>query len=159
MHKKWYKQDYSKLTKTGKEAKALVTRICKVLSKYSGRNFFVTMDVDKNTYEGHIIDSGYCIEKESDIPFAYDIEITTNKNDDPIGMIFWGGFFSRTKYKDAESRAWVSLVEDCIGQSCDKDVREIHNLTFALEMFGPELDFNCKDIEELKEKLNEFERN
>lgn len=105
MHKKWYKQDYNKLTKAGKEAKALVIRICKVLTKHSGRNFYVTMDAFNNDYEGHIIDSGKCVEVESDIPFAYELKLSDNKNAKPIGMIFWGGFFNRKKYKDAESRA------------------------------------------------------
>lgn len=158
MHKKWFKRNYSKLTKAGKDAKALVMRICKVLTKYSGRNFYVTMNAFNNDYEGHIIDSGKCVEVESDIPFAYELKLSDCKNAKPIGMIFYGGFFNMKKFEDAESLAWVSLVEDCIGQCDDVELREIHNLTNSLKDFGPQLDFNCKNFEELKEKLNELER-
>lgn len=134
--KNWHKQ---KLTKAGKEAKALVVRICKALSKESGRGFHVEMNAWNNTYEGHIIDEGKCIEGE-------DGEYVLSTEGDDIGMIFFGGYYSRKHYADAQSRAWVSLLEDCIGQS---DVSEFHNLTESLKTFGPRLDFNCKSAAEL----------
>ena len=30
------------------------------------------------------------------------------------GMIFFGGHFSKKKREDAKSKAWISLLEDCI---------------------------------------------
>lgn len=138
--KSWYKK---KLTKQGKEAKTLVIRICKALSKAAGRGFHVEMNAWNNIYEGHIIDEGKCKLNELD---AYEL----SADGDDIGMVFFGGHFSRKTHKDALSRAWVSLLEDCIGQS---EVSEFHSLAECLKTFGPCLDFSCKSAAELDKLL------
>lgn len=89
------------------------------------------MGLDSHCYEGHII--------------------VNSKNDECNGMIFWGGYFSRKKHKDAESKAWISLLEDCIGIGEDS---KIHNLTkYVEECYGNSIDFNCSSKEELYLKL------
>ena len=79
------------------------------------------------------------------------------EDDMDIGSIFFGGHYSRLKYKDAEERAWTSLILDIIGKSDDVEIRKFHNLTRALETFGPHLNFNFENIEELKNFLNSYD--
>jgi len=143
MKKRWYRQITSSLTEEAKIAKSYVIRICKLLSKESNRHFHALMNAYNDVYEGHIIDSGNYIEKDEDT-------FVLSEEGDPIGMIFWGGFYSRKKYKDAMSKAWISLLEDCIGST---ELHEIHNLTDHLKDFGPKIDFNCNTTEKLEELL------
>lgn len=152
MHK--YKNHHNQLTSDATYAKNMIHRICKLLSKKSGRRFYVTMNCYNDVYEGHIVDTGKCIDNPDPSNGEY---FLLADNGDTIGTIFFGGFYSRKKHKDAESNAWISLLEDCIGQSCDEDIRECHNLTKALGCFGPHLDFNCKDFKELEKKLTNYE--
>ena len=69
------------------------------------------------------------------------------------GMIFFGGHFSKKKREDAKSKAWISLLEDCMGIG---ELGKHHTLTEHLTYFGPKLDFNCKNTEELRIKLKEY---
>lgn len=133
-HKKYYSKRYHYLTKLGKRCKLLAQRICNLLSLKGNRQFFLEMRPYCNIYEGHIIDTG------------------KDELNEEIGLIFWGGFFSRKKYKDAESKAWISLIEDCIGIS---EVKDFHNLTRSLEIwYGPNINFNFKTIDELESFLD-----
>lgn len=109
------------------------------------------MNCENNIYEAHIIDTGHCREIND-----FDYEMTNDANDEKIGSIFFGGHYSRLKYKDAEERAWLSLVLDCIGQSDDIEIRDFHNLTKALDTFGLRLNFNFENIEELEKFLNTY---
>lgn len=153
MKKPWYKQSVGRLTERGEFARDIVRRICIVLGHASKRKFFVEMQLYGGVYEGHIIDSGKV--RDADIRPDEVEEINDEWNED-IGMIFFGGYFSKKIYKDAESRAWESLMIDCMG--ADPDVGKYHNLTRSLETFGPRLDFNCKTVPELIEKLEKYEK-
>ena len=80
--------------------------------------------------------------------------------EEEIGMVLVGGYFSRKKYGDAAvSKAWVSLLEDCIGIG---ELGKEHTLTEHLRMFGPLLDVNFNSFDELEtwldSKLVELER-
>jgi len=150
MKKIWYRNSkHRKLGKNGQRARDLAYKICRVLTVESGRRFYVKMNCENNIYEAHIIDTGHCREINN-----FDYELTNDVNDEEIGSIFFGGHYSRLKYKDAEERAWVSLILDCIGQSDDVEIREFHNLTNALATFGPYLNFYFKDVEVLEKYLN-----
>ena len=139
------------LTANGLRAKSYMSRICDLLTKQSGRLFYVNMNYENNTYEGHLIDTGKYIEH---LDGSY--EISTDENAEEIGMIFFGGFHDTTKSTTAESDAWESLLMDCIGQSDDKDIRNTHNLTNALTTFGPIIDFNFDTIEKLDAFLKSY---
>lgn len=113
------------------------------------------MNPANNFYEGHIIDSGKCSCDSGDLDdWRYD-----PNGKDEIGMIFFGGHFSRKKHKDAVSKAWISLLEDCIGIG---ELKEHHTLTSHLECFGPKMDVNFKSFKEFEvwidAKLNELEK-
>lgn len=144
-----------RLSKQAKYAKSLLIKLCKVLSAAGGREFFLEMNACNNIYEGHIVDSGKCF-CDSDNPddWRYD-----PKGKDEIGMIFFGGYFSRKTHKDAISKAWISLLEDCIGIG---ELKEHHTLTRNLETFGPKMDVNFKRFREFEvwvnAKLNELEK-
>lgn len=142
---------HKRLNAVGNRARDLAYKICKVLSIESGRRFYVKMNCEKNIYEAHIIDTGHCIAVNN-----YDYELTNDVNAEEIGSIFFGGYYSRLKYKDAEERAWMSLILDCIGQSEDVEIREFHNLTNALATFGPCLNLYFRDVEELEKFLNKY---
>lgn len=153
MKKNWYRS--VKLSDEAKHAKTLLIKLCKVITAIGGREFFLEMNVCNNIYEGHIVDSGKCFCDSDNIDeWRYD----PNGKDD-IGMIFFGGYFSRKKCKDAISKAWVSLLEDCIGIG---ELKEQHTLTHHLESFGPKLDVNFKSFHEFEvwvnAKLNELEK-
>lgn len=140
------------LNKEGSEARELIHKICNILTHISGRNFYAQMYCTNNRYEAHIIDTGRY--KEIDL---YTLEYSTNKDDPMIGMIFFGGHYDRRKRYDAEEMAWISLVLDCIGQCEDVELRATHNLTRALEDFGPHIDFNFDSIDDLKKFLNSYD--
>lgn len=141
----WRKRHYcSKLTVEGHKAKNLIDKICKYLSRISGRRFYSHIYCDNNIYECHIIDTGHYIELENG-----DVQLSNNPNDEKIGSIFFGGHYNRRKFKDAKSKAWQSLLMDCIGQSCDVEIRNFHNLTRALMTFGPNVKMNFNTIDDL----------
>ena len=146
----WRKKHiHSKLTIEGKKAKNLVDRICEYLSRISGRRFYSHIYCDNNIYECHIIDTGHCIELENG-----DVRLSNNPNDEEIGSIFFGGHYDRRKFKDADSKAWQSLLMDCIGKSCDIEIRDFHNLTNALKTFGPSVDMNFSCVEDCEKMLH-----
>lgn len=135
------------MTKQAKVAKSYVLRICDLLSKLGNRKFTVDMSARFNIYEGHIIDHGKCVWDD----ITYTCSLSDNGTDE-VGMVFWGGFFSRKKYKDAMSRAWISLLDDCIGSSGIDNF----NLTYYLnDGVGPKIDLKCKTISALDEVLKE----
>lgn len=153
MKKIWYKNSkHRKLGKIGQRARDLAYKICRVLTVESGRRFYVKMNCENNIYEAHIIDTGHCREINN-----FDYELTNDVNDEEIGSIFFGGHYSRRRYKDAEDHAWMSLILDIIGKSDDVEIREFHNLTKALDTFGPHLNFNFENIEKLEKFLNGYE--
>ena len=146
--RKLFYKSYSKLlTDEAKEAKSLVERICKVLSAQANANIYPEVSVWKGDYEGLIIDTrtykDVCVD---------DYEDYKDHINEKLGIIFFGGHFSKKRYHDAYSRAWISLLEDCIGIGEEPE----HNLTAYLEDIGPKVDFQCKSIEELKLKLAVF---
>lgn len=125
-------------------------KLCKVLSDIGGRTFSLEMNVCNDIYEGHIIDNGKCT-VDDDTEFGEVYRYDPNGEED-IGMIFFGGYFSRKKYGDAAiSKAWMSLFEDCIGIG---ELGKKHTLTEHLRMFGPMLDVNFNSISELETWLN-----
>lgn len=155
MKKNWYKSEINDLTKDGKKARKLVLAICDVLSKNSNGKFTTEMNLYANYYEGYIIDSRKV--KDADYGNWLDECLPEDKEEllnEDIGAMFFGGHFSRKKHKDAKSKAWVSLLEDCMGIG---ELKQSHTLTTHLKDFGPRLDFNCENIEELKLKLKEYE--
>lgn len=143
------KHNEKKLTASGRIAKRLVCKICRHLTDVSSRVFYPYMYCDSNVYECHIIDAGHCVELENG-----DVQLSNNPSDEKIGSIFFGGHYDRRKFKDAESKAWQSLLADCIGRSDDEEIRDFHNLTRALKTFGPEIDFNFDTVEQLEAWLN-----
>jgi len=149
MKKDIYVSQMSLLSKKAKAARRYVLRICELLTKESGRKFTAEMNAWNNAYEGHIIDSGKCEEID---PVIGLYQLSFGGGED-IGMIFWGGHYSRKKYKDALSKAWISLLEDCIGNAENGKISDFHSLTNALETYGPKIDFNCKTTENLEELL------
>ena len=154
----WYRSHNSTLTKDAKLAKSYVLRICKFLSKLGNRNFHVEMQAYCNTFEGHIIDGGKV--KDGDYEeYLNDCldEVCEDVLNEDIGMIFWGGYYSRKKHKDAMSKAWTSLLTDCIGNSPNRELAECHNLTKSLKTFGPKIDLNCKTVDDLEKILKEHE--
>lgn len=156
--KRWHKLQSSVLTKEAKKAKQLLQRICDCLTKYGGRKFYLEMGKYCHDYEGYIIDSGKCV----DDPLALDgIRYDPNGKEE-IGMIFFGGHFCEHKTshrpafgKGAISKAWVSLLEDCIGIG---ELGASHTLTEHLKSLGPVMDFNCASLEELEAKLKKYEQ-
>lgn len=102
-----------------------------------------------NVYECHIIDTGHCIELENG-----DVKLSNNLTDEKIGSIFFGGHYDRREFRDAKSKAWSSLLMDCIGQSDDVEIRNFHNLTHALKTFGPKVDMTFNTVEDLKKWLD-----
>ena len=153
MKKIWYKNfKRRRLGKTGQKARDLARKICKVLTIESNRRFYAKMNCENNIYEAHIIDTGHCQEIKD-----FNYIVTGIEDDMDIGSIFFGGHYSRLKYKDAEERAWTSLILDIIGKSNDIEIRKFHNLTRALETFGPHLNFNFENIEELNIFLNGYD--
>ena len=148
MKKFWYWS--VKLSKEAKHAKELLLKLCKVLSIVGSREFSLDMTARFNVYEGHIIDNGKCTVYED--PEVGEVEKYDPNGEDDIGMIFFGGYFSRKKYGDAAvSKAWVSLLEDCIGIG---ELGKEHTLTEHLRMFGPLLDVNFNSFDELETWLN-----
>ena len=154
MKKKWYKSEISDLTKEGKEARRLVLEICKVLTSNSNGKFIAEMSLYASYYEGHIIDCRKVkyAEYSNWLDECPPEERNMILNED-IGMIFFGGHFSKKKREDAKSKAWISLLEDCMGIG---ELGKHHTLTEHLTYFGPKLDFNCKNTEELRIKLKEY---
>lgn len=148
---KWNHFPRKRLSKKGREYKELANKICSVLS-HSGRKFYTKMYCTNNRYEAHIIDTGRCEEIG-----MYELKYSTNENDPMIGMIFFGGHYDRRKIKNAEEMAWISLVLDCIGLCEDIELRETHNLTRALEDFGPHINFNFDSVDDLKKFLNSYD--
>lgn len=145
MNKKFYRS--VSLSHDAKYAKTLLIGLCKILSAVGGRKFYLEMSLYNNFYEGHIIDSGKCFcDSDNFDEWRYD-----PAGSDDIGMIFFGGHFSRKKHTDAISKAWVSLLEDCIGIG---ELKEHHTLTRNLEMFGPKLDVNFKSVGDFEAWLN-----
>jgi len=144
--KEFFRKQYSSLTKEGKKAKSFVDRICNVISSVAHRKFYAVIDKYADDYEAHIRDSGLI----GIDAFCDDNNINGFECGNEVGLVFFGGHFSLRKHKDAMSKAWVSLLEDCMGISAVKD---FHNLTQSLEAFGPKINFNCKTIEELEIKL------
>ena len=142
MNKFWYRS--VKLSKEAKRAKDLLTRLCEVLSIVGGRKFSLEMNAYNDVYEGHIIDSGNCFCDSDDFyEWRYD-----SNGQDYIGMMFFGGHFSRKKYRNnAISKAWISLLEDCIGIG---ELGYHHTLTEHLKYFGPKLNLNFKSIDEFE---------
>lgn len=153
MKKNWYRS--IKLSKDAIYAKLLLMKLCRILSIEGKRDFLLEMNAYDNIYEGYIIDTGKCI-CDSDYPYNWHYD---PNGPDKIGMIFFGGHFSRKKHKDAISKAWISLLEDCIGIG---ELKEHHTLTQNLETFGPRLDVNFKSFREFEvwanSKLNELEK-
>ena len=132
-----------KLSNEAKYAKLLLLKLCRVLSDVGGREFCLEMNLSNDFYEGHIVDTGRCSCGSADVDeWHYDPD-----GPDEIGMIFFGGHFSRKKHKDAISKAWISLLEDCIGIG---ELKEHHALTRNLETFGPRLDVNFKSFREFE---------
>ena len=99
-------------------------------------------------YEGHIIDSGKCVENPDGT-----YSLSDSPEAEPVGMVFFGGHHDTRESETAESEAWESLLLDCIGQSDDVEIREFHNLTRALKAFGPKIDFNFENAEKLEDFL------
>ena len=145
---KWHKTHEHTLTEKGKWARELVIRICELLTKKSGRKFSVEMNPYNGIYEGHIIDSGKCVENPDGT-----YSLSDSPEAESIGMVFFGGHHDTRESETAESEAWESLLLDCIGQSDDVEIREFHNLTRALEAFGPKIDFNFENAEKLEDFL------
>ena len=145
---KWHKTHEHTLTEKGKWARELVIRICELLTKKSGRKFLVEMNPYNGIYEGHIIDSGKCVENPDGT-----YSLSDSPEAESIGMVFFGGHHDTRESETAESEAWESLLLDCIGQSDDVEIREFHNLTRALEAFGPKIDFNFENAEKLEDFL------
>lgn len=141
---KWHKDHDRTLTTEGKKARVLVNRICRLLAKKSGREFSAEMNPYNGIYEGHIVDCGKCVENPDG---TYSVSNTPDAED--IGTVFFGGFHDIKESETAESEAWESLLLDCIGKSDDVEIREFHNLTRALETFGPKINFNFEDTERL----------
>ena len=147
--KQWYRNCNRSLSKEARLAKSYVLRICKLLSKLGNRDFSVEMTARFNVYEGHIIDHGKCVWDD----ITYTCSLSDNGTDE-VGMVFWGGFFSRKKYKDAMSRAWISLLDDCIGSSGIDNF----NLTYYLnDGVGPKIDLKCNTVGELEKILEKYE--
>lgn len=146
MKKYWYRK--ITLTKDAQHAKMLLTKLCEVLSIAGGRAFSLEMKPYCGIYEGHIIDSGRCF-CDSDV---YDEWKYDPNGPDKIGMMFFGGYFSKKKYgTNAINKAWVSLLEDCIGiGTLSKD----HTLTEHLTYFGPKLNLNFNSIKEFETWLD-----
>lgn len=140
MKKRWCRTIH--LTEEAKHAKALLMKLCKLLSSAGNRKFCLEMAVTSNFCEGHIIDMGHCDYRADD--WHYDPD-----GPDSIGMIFFGGHFSRKKHgKDiAISKAWTSLLEDSIGIG---ELGMKHTLTEHLKYFGPKFDLNFKSISEFE---------
>lgn len=153
----WYRDFNRQLTKEAKIAKSYVLRICKLLSKLGNRNFHIEMQAYCNIFEGHIIDDRKV--KDGDYEeYLKDCldEVREDVLNEDIGMIFWGGYYSRKKHKDALSKAWTSLLTDCVGNSPDRELAECHNLTKDLKLlFGPKIDLNCKTVDDLEKILKE----
>ena len=145
---KWHKTHERTLTKKGRHARELVVRICELLTKKSGREFSVEMNPYNGIYEGHIIDSGKCVENPDGT-----YSLSDSPEAESVGMVFFGGHHDTRESETAESEAWESLLLDCIGQSDDVEIREFHNLTRALEAFGPKIDFNFENAEKLEDFL------
>ena len=145
---KWHKTHERTLTEKGRRARELVIRICELLTKKSGREFSVEMNPYNGIYEGHIIDSGKCVENPDST-----YSLSDSPEAEPVGMVFFGGHHDTRESETAESEAWESLLFDCIGQSDDVEIREFHNLTRALESFGPKIDFNFENAEKLEDFL------
>ena len=145
---KWHKTHEHTLTEKGKWARELVIRICELLTKKSGRKFSVEMNPYNGIYEGHIIDSGKCVENPDGT-----YSLSDSPEAESVGMVFFGGHHDTRESETAESEAWESLLLDCIGQSDDVEIREFHNLTRALEAFGPKIDFNFENAEKLEDFL------
>ena len=145
---KWHKTHERTLTKKGRHARELVVRICELLTKKSGREFSVEMNPYNAIYEGHIIDSGKCVENPDGT-----YSLSDSPEAEPVGMVFFGGHHDTRESETAESEAWESLLLDCIGQSDDIEIREFHNLTRALKAFGPKIDFNFENAEKLEDFL------
>ena len=145
---KWHKTHERTLTKKGRHARELVVRICELLTKKSGREFAVEMNPYNGIYEGHIIDSGKCVENPDGT-----YSLSDSPEAEPVGMVFFGGHHDTRESETAESEAWESLLLDCIGQSDDIEIREFHNLTRALKAFGPKIDFNFENAEKLEDFL------
>ena len=145
---KWHKTHERTLTKKGRHARELVVRICELLTKKSGREFSVEMNPYNGIYEGHIIDSGKCVENPDGT-----YSLSDSPEAESVGMVFFGVHDDTRESETAESEAWESLLLDCIGQSDDVEIREFHNLTRALEAFGPKIDFNFENAEKLEDFL------
>ena len=145
---KWHKTHERTLTKKGRHARELVVRICELLTKKSGREFSVEMNPYNGIYEGHIIDSGKCVENPDGT-----YSLSDSPEAESIGMVCFGGHHDTRESETAESEAWESLLLDCSGQSYDIEIREFHNLTRALKAFGPKIDFNFENAEKLEDFL------
>ena len=140
----------------GKSAKKLVERICDVLSRIGGRKFTAEMarfedDLANGRicYEAHIIDHGKYVEDD-----GMNCHLDMENGTDEIGMVFFGGHYHEDEFPNAEELAWISLLEDCIGMCCDKDLRTTHNLARSLaDVCGPYIDLNVGSVEELERWL------
>lgn len=140
------------LTPDAEEAQKLLDRICSVLEKKCGCEFFIENKCWNDYYEAHVICKGKCVELEDG-----SLRISSTEGED-VGMIFFGGHYSIKEHADARSLAIVSLLEDCIGQSCDEDIRQCHNLTEVVKrMFNIDIDFNCENFNELGKLLDKYE--
>lgn len=146
MKKSWFKEDVKSLSDEAKRAKALVERICKALSAES-MQLYPVIDKYCQDYEGHIICDGRC-------KGCKDEECGADEGD-YLGMIFWGGHFKakgkRRRY-DPKSCAWISLLEDCMGNGECGPEFSLHNYTKHIKCI-PDIDFTCKSIEDLELKL------
>jgi len=141
MKKRWYRNRDTELTKEAKAARRFVMRICAYLTKVSGHVFSAEMSKCCRDYEGHIIDHGKLL--------ADDGNVVT------IGMMFWGGHFAMRKYgRRAVSKAWVSLLEDCIGTG---ELGLDHTLSDHLkDVSCLAVDLSCGSLDELEVKLTAY---
>ena len=149
MRKKWFKSEVNSLSDEAETAKKLVERICRALST-DGMVLYPVVEKYNDAYEGHIICDGKCKGCNDNDCGA--------ENGDYLGMIFWGGHFKskgRRKCYDPKSYAWISLLEDCLGNGECGEEFSLHNYTKRIKCI-PDIDFTCKTNEELECKLNEF---
>lgn len=141
MKKRWYRHRDAELAKEAKAARRFVLRICAYLTKVSGRVFSAEMSKCCRDYEGHILDGGRIVDVDG--------------SDMTIGMVFWGGHFGVRRYsRRAVSKAWVSLLEDCIGIG---ELGLEHTLSDRLkDVSCLAVDLNCGSLDELEVKMTAY---
>lgn len=134
----------NRLTKAGQHAKDLVDKLCMHLTKIVGRRFYASNNLEEGTWEGHIYDTAKYVEDENGNV------VLSDDGKDEVGMIFWGGHFY-DNVENAESEAWISLLEDCIGLCRDEDIRDQFKLSKYLhDISKVDINLDFSSIEEFE---------